>query len=524
MLGKVDERRARTVAVETRTPTERDLVIAFKGGEHQAYSQIYERSLPVVQHICRRLLKNPDDAEEATQETMLRVLQGLPRFNGRYLLQAWVARIATNVCLDILRSKTRRPEQPHPLPESGELVATLHAIPEGDPCLEVERRIESDQVRTVLEGLPGNHRDALIMRAMSGLSHEEMAQRMDITPSQAKALIHRAKGTFRRAWNAKEPRTVGLLFPAFLWRIPLPRFVRRMLGLGTEVTAGGGSTASTAPALAAAAPAGGERVAAAVAAVIVGTAGVGAVAATHLHPRQQRPQAVVAPAPAHTETVIDVSPAVVRKVRHHPLAAKTRLADPSPSPSVVVAPVSTPDPSPSPPVGSPSPSPSPSGVPTPSPSPTFGPEPGDVVMGMVTDVSTDARCGCGSEATISQSMSGTTYSFEVTDSAIADPSGDPLWGLTLDLRGDPQNLNGGFTLQAPSGPYMYTLHGTLGSRSTSTWGGTVYSYAGTYSFQSGPTEDYGSMPHYGTVQAAVSFNRAGTLVLRVALDLHETGN
>ena len=51
MLGKVDERRARTVAVETRTPTERDLVIAFKGGEHQAYSQIYERSLPVVEHI-----------------------------------------------------------------------------------------------------------------------------------------------------------------------------------------------------------------------------------------------------------------------------------------------------------------------------------------------------------------------------------------------------------------------------------------------------------------------------------------
>src|SRR5205085_5091094 len=123
-----------------RTLTERDLVIAFKGGEAQAYSQIYERTLPVVQHICRRLLKNPDDVEEATQETMLRVLQGLSRFNGRYLLQAWVARIATNVCLDVLRAKTRRPEQPHLLSEGGELVASLHAPPAGDPCLEVERR------------------------------------------------------------------------------------------------------------------------------------------------------------------------------------------------------------------------------------------------------------------------------------------------------------------------------------------------------------------------------------------------
>src|SRR5881397_2793811 len=92
--------------------TERELVLSFQAGEAQAYAQIYARYLPMVQHICRRLLKNPDDTDEATQETMLRVLQGLPRFNGRYLLQAWVARIATNVCLDVLRARTRHPEAP----------------------------------------------------------------------------------------------------------------------------------------------------------------------------------------------------------------------------------------------------------------------------------------------------------------------------------------------------------------------------------------------------------------------------
>src|SRR5919108_6593305 len=90
--------------------TDRELVLAFQAGDQDAYDEIYRRCRPVVESISRRLLKNPDDAQEASQETMLRVLQALPRFNGRYLLQAWAARIATNVCLDALRARTRSPE------------------------------------------------------------------------------------------------------------------------------------------------------------------------------------------------------------------------------------------------------------------------------------------------------------------------------------------------------------------------------------------------------------------------------
>src|SRR5205085_9122171 len=93
--------------------TEKQLVLAFKAGQGAAYDEIYRRNRAMVEHICRRLLKNPDDAQEAAQETMVRVLQGLPQFNGRYLLQAWVARIATNVCLDVLRAKSRRQESEH---------------------------------------------------------------------------------------------------------------------------------------------------------------------------------------------------------------------------------------------------------------------------------------------------------------------------------------------------------------------------------------------------------------------------
>src|SRR5919202_3842882 len=88
-------------------PSDRELVLAFQAGDEAAYDEIYRRCRPVAESISRRLLKNPEDAKEASQETMLRVLQALPRFNGRYLLQAWAASIAAKVCLDALRARTR---------------------------------------------------------------------------------------------------------------------------------------------------------------------------------------------------------------------------------------------------------------------------------------------------------------------------------------------------------------------------------------------------------------------------------
>ncbi|MGH2651738.1 MAG: RNA polymerase sigma factor, partial [Actinomycetota bacterium] len=61
--------------------SDRDLVLDFQGGDYSAYAEIYRRYLPLIRSICMKLLGNADDAEEATQESMLRVFQALPDFN-----------------------------------------------------------------------------------------------------------------------------------------------------------------------------------------------------------------------------------------------------------------------------------------------------------------------------------------------------------------------------------------------------------------------------------------------------------
>lgn len=176
---------------------DRDLALAFQRGDKGSYQAIYDRYHRRVQGLCRRMLVQPEDAAEASQETFLRVYQGLARFNGSYHLGAWITRIATNVCLDHLRARRR--------PSTAESLEDLELDPvESDdtgPETLTIRRAESRRVLKVLAKLPPTHRAAIVLREFEGLSYDEIAVALDMSPAQVKALLHRARGGFRRAWS-----------------------------------------------------------------------------------------------------------------------------------------------------------------------------------------------------------------------------------------------------------------------------------------------------------------------------------
>ncbi|MEA2448011.1 MAG: hypothetical protein QOK47_1648, partial [Actinomycetota bacterium] len=176
------------------------LVLRFKAGDTAAYDAIYERYMARVNGICRRMLIDPHDVQEASQEAFLRVYQALGRFNGRYELGAWIARITTNVCLDNLRSRSRRPKEMAPL-EAIDLELALEGEPETPETL-IIRNAEGRRVRKVLASLPPLHRAAIVLRDFEGLSYVEIAGALQITESQVKALLHRARGRFKRDWSS----------------------------------------------------------------------------------------------------------------------------------------------------------------------------------------------------------------------------------------------------------------------------------------------------------------------------------
>lgn len=186
--------------------TDRDLVQAFQRGDDAAYDEIFHRYSERVRWVCRRMLANPQDAEEALQETFLKAYQALPRFNGSYQLGAWLNRIATNVCVDEMRVRGR---------------TSIVVVPPDEDNVDVTRgpeeivageRVQLDETFGELHPL---HASALMMRAHEGLSHREIATRLAMSPDQVKALLHRARRSFRRAWERVE---VGLMAPVLLMR------------------------------------------------------------------------------------------------------------------------------------------------------------------------------------------------------------------------------------------------------------------------------------------------------------------
>jgi RNA polymerase sigma-70 factor (ECF subfamily) len=477
---------------------DRMLVLDFQAGNNdEAFAEIHRRYCGLARHVCQRILRNPEDADEATQEAMLRVYQGLPRFNGRYALQPWVARIATNVSLDVTRARARRPLTGDQA--LSDLHEDLHERCE-DPQEAVERAVDREQITRVLEELPDHYREVLVLREFEGRSHKEIGEAMGVTPSQAKALIYRAKGSFRRAWNGGKGLQAFLLLLVALAKVP--QLIKKLIQPAQELAA----TSTAAPAATASVVTTGERVtAAAVAVLVAGSAAIGAVALKHPQPSNPSPppSTLVAPVTA-PEPVAPRDHRVETRAKEKLIPALVEI------PSVVP---------------SPSPSVSPSG--SPSPSPTPAPEPIGFILAFASDVTTDVRCGCGASPVLTGTVTGSderisSFSATVDQAGAADSTGAIAWPLWLEQSSpDGQHHDMTFTLTTPDGPYRYTAQGSLVSAKKTGWGGWTYVFQGTYSFYSGPAAPDGTVPGYGTYRAAVSMSWRTSRVVDASVTLIE---
>lgn len=184
------------VTTQPTPATDRELVVAVQHGDFDAYSDIYARHVARVRNVCRGVLSNDHDVQEAVQETFLKAFQALGRFNGQYALGAWLGRIAFNACLDHVRVDRRRPQL---VPLAWEHESLVTESPPEEVVIGTHPRLDE-----VLDGLLPLHAEALKLRAIGGYSHEEMAGQLQISSTQVKALLFRARTSFKSAWTRPE--------------------------------------------------------------------------------------------------------------------------------------------------------------------------------------------------------------------------------------------------------------------------------------------------------------------------------
>src|ERR1700687_6181569 len=94
-----------------------DLITRARAGDGEAFRELTEPHRRELQVHCYRMLGSLQDAEDALQDTLLAAWQGLERFEGRASIRTWLYRIATNRCLNALRSTNRRPDKECDIPQ-----------------------------------------------------------------------------------------------------------------------------------------------------------------------------------------------------------------------------------------------------------------------------------------------------------------------------------------------------------------------------------------------------------------------
>ncbi len=187
------------MTVETASPPcdpDEPLVARFAAGDKSAFDILFDRHQEYVYNIVYGILGRQDDARDVTQEVFLQVHRSIGSFRRGSRFATWLYRIAVNRAVDAARRKSRMRWLP--------LVETLRDRPDETPGPE-EQTAESERagvVQRILNEVPLQHRDVLVLRYFRDLSVEDVAEVLGISVTAAKVRLHRARRCFKERYVA----------------------------------------------------------------------------------------------------------------------------------------------------------------------------------------------------------------------------------------------------------------------------------------------------------------------------------
>jgi RNA polymerase sigma-70 factor (ECF subfamily) len=215
-------------------------------GEQSAFASVFERHRGELQVHCYRMLGSLEDAEDLVQETFLRAWRSRERFagDGRLSFRAWLYRIATNACLDMLRTRSRRvmppdvvpawdptvlPSPPADLPwlqPYPDRLLEQVAAPEEEPgAVVVGRETIALAFIAAIQHLPPRQRAVLILRDVLGWSAKDTASLLETSVASANSALQRARSTLRHRLGERRTEWATGAVPSAEERELLRRYI-----------------------------------------------------------------------------------------------------------------------------------------------------------------------------------------------------------------------------------------------------------------------------------------------------------
>ena len=173
------------------------LVARCRAGDLAAFEELYTVHAGRLFSVACRMLGNPSDAEDLLQEIFLSAHRKLEGFRGESALGTWLYRLATNHCLDFLRSRAAR---------TNDLTETLDEEPglykPGRVGLAEQTVAKMDLERAIAQ-LPLGCRAAFVLHDVEGLEHREVAEALGIAEGTSKSQVHKARLRLRALLGAR---------------------------------------------------------------------------------------------------------------------------------------------------------------------------------------------------------------------------------------------------------------------------------------------------------------------------------
>lgn len=178
---------------------ENKLVNKAVKGDNSAFEALMEKHMGIIYNIALRMTANQDDAEDMTQEIMIKIFRSLGSFKGNSKFSTWIYRVAVNTCLDELKKKKNRKHLSLDAEISGDDGENQIEIKDDSPSPEklAEQNELRDMVAAAVKLLSDEHRAVIVLRDIRGMSYSEIAGILGCSDGTVKSRISRARAQLK---------------------------------------------------------------------------------------------------------------------------------------------------------------------------------------------------------------------------------------------------------------------------------------------------------------------------------------
>jgi RNA polymerase sigma-70 factor (ECF subfamily) len=173
------------------------IVDEVRRGDRDAYGVLVTRYEKKLQHVLRRLVRDPEQARDLAQETFLKVYQHLDQFDTSRRFGPWLFRVGVNLAVDWLRRRKPTVRLCQPPRDDEKAIEVID--PDPRPRLELEQ-----EVHHVLQEIPLNYRTVLVLRDLEGFSCSEVAAIEGRREATIRWRLSRAREMFRKIWERRQ--------------------------------------------------------------------------------------------------------------------------------------------------------------------------------------------------------------------------------------------------------------------------------------------------------------------------------